>query len=1057
MMSERDLKRFFGYVTSRPLAALCLSIALIAATGFGLSRLAKDTSVEAFIPPGHPSVLADDKVREIFGLSDTMAIAVVANEPDAIFSEAGFRLVLDLSDRLAEIPNIRPGTIASIATESSIAGDGSSITVDTYIDPYALDARSIAVSRERWLSMSPHRGTLVSEDGSAAIIMAEVDDPALAADTYGQLLELASIVDAAGFDLHVAGPGAVGGYLSRYIDEDARKLQPLVFAVVLAFIFVAFGRLRALPGPLLVVVGSAAGALGIMAWTGTPYYAITSALPVIIVAISVADAIHILSAYYQRREQHPGWSVRELVTDSMVQMVRPITLTTLTTIAGFAGIAFASIMPPITSFAIFAAIGVALAWLFSILALPNAIVLLNPGRSRAFRSWKDERPTTLGRALATLGTFSPLRYRLVLAGFVVVGAVAVIGAAELRIDRSQVENFAADEPIRIADEIMNERFAGTAFLDVIIEADAADGLLSAERMQKIVDLQTFFETLPHVSKTVSIADYLGELHRAVNVGDGAARGPRELPATDDAIAQYLFLYEVSGNPTDLEEEIDADYQTALVRGVLNAHYFSETRVVVEALEDYIAIEFDSPDLTATLAGDVNVGYHWMDSLEASHFTGVGLSLLLVLLMSMLVFRSALAGLIAVIPVAYTVLVLYAFMGFAGIHLEPATSMFAAIALGVGVDFGIHLVDRLRNGLVRSGGNIAQTIDKELPPVARACFFNSAALGIGFAVLMASDLPTLKRFGGLISLATLTSFLVALTVVPALFALTHARFTTRVTPRQPGSSAATKAIILLLLVVAAPVARGDEALRIAEHVADREEGIAGTRVLEMTLTNRRQRSERRVAIVHKENDDGLRKTRITFTEPRRSRDFAFLSHDYVGADSGDERWMFIPVEHKVRRIPASSRGDSFFGTDLSYEDIQSELKFDLGDWNFEYLGEEQLEGERHYRIAGTPKSRKLARELRYGAFSALVDARSWMPVSIEFNDPRDRPLKTISVERVENIEGIWTATDILAVNHQTGHRTRLTLRDVDFVDDLPNDIFLARNLARDVAYDAGEKR
>ena len=179
-----------------------------------------------------------------------------------------------------------------------------------------------------------------------------------------------------------------------------------MFVVVLGFIFLAFRRLSALPGPLLVVIGAAGGALGVMAWSGIPYYAITNALPVIIVAISVADAIHILSSFYQHREQQPQASDRELVVAAMSDMARPITLTTITTIAGFIGIAVMSIMPPIRYFALFASFGVFLAWAFSMFILPNVLLLVSPGHSPAFKSWQRNQPSDTGRLLARIGALS---------------------------------------------------------------------------------------------------------------------------------------------------------------------------------------------------------------------------------------------------------------------------------------------------------------------------------------------------------------------------------------------------------------------------------------------------------------------------------------------------------------------------------------------------------------------------------------------------------------------------------------------------------------------------
>jgi len=1041
---------FFQAVTSRPLLVLASALLVIILTAAGLTQLVKDTSVKAFIPPGHDSLLADEKAAELFGLSDTMAVAIITRDGSSIFNADILALIDELSEQMAGLANIQFDRVSSLATESSISGEAGAIFVDPYVDLFELNPEFIADSRTRWLTMTPHHGTLVSEDESGAIIMAELVDSDLAAQTYQEVLDLTAEIDTQTVDIHVAGPAAVSGYLSSYIDQDASKLQPLVFIVVLGFIFLAFRRLAAMPGPLLVVIGAAGGALGIMAWSGVPYYAITNALPVIIVAISVADAIHILSSFYQHREQQANASDRELIVAAMATMARPITLTTITTMAGFIGIAIMSIMPPIRYFALFACLGVLLAWAFSMLVLPNVLLLISPGHSPAFESWQKNRPSRAGQFLAHIGTSSPLRYHSTLGIFALLTVVALYGATTLRIDRSQVENFAVDEPIRIADETINERFAGTAFLDVIIEADTADGMLNLANMEKVRALQVFTEQLPFVTKTVSIVDYLSQLHGAIEDLSEAEIAERQLPDSDAGIAETLFVYEVSGDPSDLEEEIDADYQRVLVRGVLDAQYFSETRQAVEALERYIDEEFNGPGLTASLTGDVDISYNWMLSLQTSHFQGVFLSLILVLIASMIVFKSSVKGLISVLPVAFTVLVLYACMGYLGIYLEPATSMFAAIALGVGVDFAIHLVDGLHKGMLEHEGDLKRVTEQTLPPIARACFFNSAALGIGFSVLMISDLPTLIRFGGLITVASFSSYLAALLLVPALFSVEKA-----VLGHRAESGKRYLAPVGLLLIAALMIgfsgkseaAADDDAQRIAEAVANRAEGVALSRIIDMTLTSRRGRLENRTAEVHKNNDEEVRMTRITFLEPSKSRDVTFLSHDYHTASTSDERWMYLPSSRRVRRIPASQRGNSFLGTDFSYEDIQSELKFRLDDWNFQYAGQELEDGLTRHRLQGTPIDERTARELGYGAFTATIDEQSWMPVAIDFVDRRDRPLKTIEVRAYELIDDIWTPLHITAVNHQTGHSTEFTFRDIEYHPSLSNDLFEPQTLSR----------
>lgn len=209
-----------------------------------------------------------------------------------------------------------------------------------------------------------------------------------------------------------------------------------------------------------------------------------------------------------------------------------------------------------------------------------------------------------------------------------------------------------------------------------------------------------------------------------------------------------------------------------------------------------------------------------------------------------------------------------------------------------------------------------------------------------AVLAVSELSTLTRFGGLIALASFASFVAALIIVSALFALEDAWRKQR---RRTAQRSGVPAWVIILAVTAATlgsndaVAANDEAIRVATSIAMREEAIATRRTVDMTLTNTRGRTEKRVAIVHKFGGTDFRATRTTFLEPKKSRNVSFLSHDYYKQDASDRHWMYLPQARKVRQIPASQRGKSFLGTDFSYEDMQSELKFSLGDWHFSYGG------------------------------------------------------------------------------------------------------------------------
>lgn len=205
-------------------------------------------------------------------------------------------------------------------------------------------------------------------------------------ETYARLTALIdSAPVGAGEKLHIAGESAIAGFLAVYIDEDARKLNPLAWLIIMIIFLVAYRRLSPALMANFIILAAVIISIGFMAGSGVPFFMITTALPVILIGISVADTIHIFSHYFQLQAEAPEREVKDLVGQTMLEMWRPVTLTSLTTIAGFLGLYLAAFMPPFRFFGLFAGLGVAVAWLYSLLVLPAAMVLIKPRVSRALR------------------------------------------------------------------------------------------------------------------------------------------------------------------------------------------------------------------------------------------------------------------------------------------------------------------------------------------------------------------------------------------------------------------------------------------------------------------------------------------------------------------------------------------------------------------------------------------------------------------------------------------------------------------------------------------------
>jgi hypothetical protein len=170
-------------------------------------------------------------------------------------------------------------------------------------------------------------------------------------------------------------------------------------------------------------------------------------------------------------------------------------------------------------------------------------------------------------------------------------------------------------------------------------------------------------------------------------------------------------------------------------------------------------------------------------------------------------------------------------------------------------------------------------------------------------------------------------------------------------------------------------------------------------------------------------------------------------DFAEPGREDDRWLYLPAARKVRRISATDRGESFLGTDLSYEDVKLETKLGLDDYRWATLGEEPVDGRRCLLLEGVPVDEKTARELGYGRVLLRVDAEIWLVRMAEYWDPAGRRLKTARLGDVRLVDGIWTVHRVEVENVVSGHRTNLSFHEVDYASPVDDDLFTERALAR----------
>lgn len=214
-------------------------------------------------------------------------------------------------------------------------------------------------------------------------------------------------------------------------------------------------------------------------------------------------------------------------------------------------------------------------------------------------------------------------------------------------------------------------------------------------------------------------------------------------------------------------------------------------------------------------------------------------------------------------------------------------------------------------------------------------------------------------------------------------------------------------------------------------------------LTMTLIDAGGQTHQRETTIYQQQRDSGRMARVTrFHTPPEMAGAGVLAIENVGRD--DDWWIYLPAYHTTRRISSGNRGDTYMGTDFSYEDL-TDLRLD--EYDFALGGWIEIEGVRCRELEARPRAEDVVRHSLYSRRVYYVDpARAICPRAIFYG--RDgRPLKEIHYARAVSAGGRWRWDRTEMRNVRTGHATILDVRERRWQDPIPDRIFSERALRR----------
>src|SRR5436309_2588486 len=298
----------------------------------------------------------------------------------------------------------------------------------------------------------------------------------------------------------------------------------------------------------------------------------------------------------------------------------------------------------------------------------------------------------------------------------------------------------------------------------------AYGIASAVLLEMtfIPALQDEIARDPLVLRTASLADLVKALHKTFNADDPH---PYRLPDSQELLAQLMFL----GESPAFERFTDRALAKALLVAYLRTDDSARVGPLVRRAQAWVAAHPAPEGVRVLIAGGVGPTILAVNE-HTTH--GKLLNTLVVLcviyLVSSLMLRSALGGLYVVSPIVATIAILFGVLGWTGIRLDMGSASVIAMAAGIGADYAIYFLYRLREEHARAPTDEA-AFDAALHTSGRAVLFVAASIGAGFSVMGFSKFLGMRLFGTLMPIAMAVSCLAALSLMPVLVLRTRPAF------------------------------------------------------------------------------------------------------------------------------------------------------------------------------------------------------------------------------------------------------------------------------------------
>jgi len=753
------MKKLVLFSVEHPRLVVALTLALTLLFAAQLPKIKTDTDPKNMLPITSPVRQYNDQVEGWFALHPDVIVLGIRSE-EGIFTPETLRRIETTTEAILRIPGVIARDVISLPTVDDVTSEGETLRAQALLAKIPGTPEQMAAFERRLLANPLLVPRLVSADGKMTAVYIPIEKNANGKEIADQIKKLVS-QEKGPEQFYLAGDPVARDTFGAEMFRQMALFSPLAGMVMVLVLFVMFRNWSLVFANMAVAMVSIIWSMGLFIALGIPIHIMASMSPVFLMAIST-DTVHIFNEFYFRFQE--VGRKKEAILATMGAVGTPIFFSDLTTTAGFASLGIGPIIP-VRIFGFVVAFGTLVILLMSFTLVPALMALMREERLAALAPKEGSQPSLSVAWLEKMGQLS-LRWNkaVVLLGAVLV-AVSILGVARIRINNNMISWFKEDSTVRRADRILNENLGGTATLYLVASAAHEDAMKDPAVLRSLEDLQRYLESKRLVGKTLSVVDYVKRVNFVLHGDD-----PRydTIPESRTMIAQYLLLLNMGVQPRELNNVVDYPYQKANVFVQLRSWDAVEARALLQDAERYLAAH-PLPGTEVKPAGIAYFNMVWNHEVLVGMLSGFIASSILVFLLLVLDYRSFRWGLVSFLPLLFTVLLIYGFVGFVGKDFDMPISVLSTLSLGMAVDFAIHFVSRFQQRYKETqelSGALRWTVARP----GRGILRNALLFASGFSVMVFAQLTPYITVGVFMIAIMLLSAVATIVLLPALVSL-----------------------------------------------------------------------------------------------------------------------------------------------------------------------------------------------------------------------------------------------------------------------------------------------